>query len=96
MPLLFNFDQRFTFAKRTLNPSRSRSSAMQRRGSSPGLKAPRMTMIKTDLRIADTRQATKLTDERSCPTRTDLARRVVDEYASDLRKIINKLRKKLN
>ena len=30
------------------------------------------------------------------PTRTDLARQAAEEYASELREIIDKLRKKLN
>jgi hypothetical protein len=32
----------------------------------------------------------------SGPSRTDLARQVAEEYASDLREIITKLREKLN
>jgi hypothetical protein len=55
-----------------------------------------MILIKNDLWIAADRQATKLTDEKPYPTRTDLARQVADQYASDLREIINKLREKLN
>ena len=57
---------------------------------------PVMILIKNDLWIAADRQATKLTDEKPYPTRTDLARQVADQYASDLREIINKLREKLN
>jgi hypothetical protein len=55
-----------------------------------------MVLIENGLWIADTRQATNLTEEKPCPTRTDLARQVAEEYASDLREIIKKLRKKLN
>jgi hypothetical protein len=55
-----------------------------------------MILIKNGLWIAGNRQATNLTDEKPYPTRTDLAQQVAEEYASDLREIINKLRKKLN
>jgi hypothetical protein len=34
--------------------------------------------------------------EKPHPTRTDLARQIVEEYASDQREIIKKLRKPLN
>jgi hypothetical protein len=94
MPLLFNFDQLFSFRLRTLNPSplpqQPRSDAVP----SPGLKARRMT--KNDIWIADNRQATNVTDEKPCPTRTELAGQVAKEDVSDLRAIINELRKKLN
>jgi hypothetical protein len=55
-----------------------------------------MVLIKNGLWISTDRQATNLTDEKPCPTRTELARQVAEQYASDLREIINKLRKKLN
>jgi hypothetical protein len=55
-----------------------------------------MILIKGDIWIAVSGQATNLTDEKPDPTRTDLARQVAEEYASDLRQIFNKLRKKLN
>lgn len=55
-----------------------------------------MISIKGDIWNADSGQATNLTDEKPDPTRTDLARQVAEEYASDLREIIYKLRKKLN
>jgi hypothetical protein len=95
-PALVKFDQPFSFGCAHLIHHRSRSSATQRRGSSPSLKARRMILIKNGLWIADNSQATNLTDEKPCPTRTDVARQVAEEYASDLREIINKLRKKLN
>jgi hypothetical protein len=95
-PALVKFDQLFSFGCAHLIHHRSRSNATQRRGSSPSLKARRMILIKNGLWIADNSQATNLTDEKPCPTRTDVARQVAEEYASDLREIINKLRKKLN
>ena len=55
-----------------------------------------MILIKNGLWIADNRQATNLTDEKPHPSRTDLARQAAEEYASELREIIDKLRKKLN
>ena len=55
-----------------------------------------MILIKGDIWIADGGQATNLTDEKPDPTRTDLARQVAEEYASDLREIVTELRKKLN
>ena len=53
-------------------------------------------MTKNDIWIADNRRATNVTDEKPCPTRTELAGQVAKEYVSDLREIINELRKKLN
>jgi hypothetical protein len=52
--------------------------------------------IKNDLWISADRQGTNLTEEKQYPTRTDLARQAAEEYASELREIIDKLRKKLN
>jgi hypothetical protein len=53
-------------------------------------------MTENDIWIADSRQAANVTDEKPCPTRTELAGQVAKEYVSDLRAIINELRKKLN
>ena len=55
-----------------------------------------MISIKNNLWISADRQGTNLTEEKPCPTRTDLARQAAEEYASNLREIIDKLRKKLN
>jgi hypothetical protein len=55
-----------------------------------------MVFIKNCFLISADRQATNLTDEKPDPTRTDLARQAAEEYASDLREIKKKLRKKLN
>ena len=55
-----------------------------------------MISIKNDLWISANRQRTNLTEEKQYPTRTDLARQAAEEYASELREIIDKLRKKLN
>jgi hypothetical protein len=52
-----------------------------------------MVLINNGLWISTDRQATNLTDEKPYPTRTDLARQVAEEYASDLREIIIRLRK---
>lgn len=51
-------------------------------------------LIKNDLWISTNRGATNLAVEKSCPTRSDLAQQVAEEYASDLREIINKLSKR--
>jgi hypothetical protein len=53
-------------------------------------------LIDDDLWISANRQAPNLTDEKQDRTRTDLARQAAEEYARDLREIINKLRNKLN
>jgi hypothetical protein len=44
--------------------------------------------------LSANRQA--VTDEKPHPTRTDLARQIAEEYASDQREIIKKFRKLLN
>ena len=54
-----------------------------------------MVLIKNGPLISTDRRATNPTDEKAL-TRTDLAWQAAEEYASDLREIINKLRKKLN
>jgi hypothetical protein len=53
-------------------------------------------LVKNGLWISANRQATNLADGKPCPTRSDLARQVAEEYASDLREIINKLTKSLS
>jgi hypothetical protein len=53
-----------------------------------------LIFIKGHLWISANRQA--MADEKPHPTRIDLARQVAEEYASDQREIIKKLRKRLN
>jgi hypothetical protein len=53
-----------------------------------------LILIKGHLWLSANRQA--MTGEKPHPTRTDRARQVAEEYASDQREIINKLREKLN
>ncbi|MGY2904388.1 hypothetical protein ACVWVY_003409 [Bradyrhizobium sp. URHC0002] len=53
-----------------------------------------LILIKSHLWLSANREA--MTDEKPHPSRTDSAKQVVEEYASDLREIIKKLRKLLN